>query len=197
TLLVTATGAAIFLSRQHPSEPTEPVVAKKDEGDKKTPVEKKPITPPASNSEPEPEPKPAPKPNLPKPKPGLEPKREPPQTAEQPEPQPAPVSGDLIRQLGTRVSLSSAALSPDGNTAVAVSSSVLQVWDLKAGRQLRGVGGGTVYQEVVFLPDGRRLLARGGRVADGKFEPALQLVDSQTGQRLREFTGHTKAIQCM
>src|SRR5262249_11469520 len=111
--------------------------------------------------------------------------------------QPAPVSGDLIRQLGTRVSLSSAALSPDGNTAVAVSSSVLHVWDLKAGRQLRGVGGGTVYQEVVFLPDGRRLLARGGRVADGKFEPALQLVDSQTGQRLREFTGHTKAIQCM
>ncbi len=85
-----------------------------------------------------------------------------------------------------------AAISPDGNTIATGSGhpnqpGELVVWDGATGRQLwvrpypRGI------RSVVFTSDGRRLAA-------GSFDGVARLMDATRGQVLREYRGHSDAI---
>jgi WD40 repeat protein len=85
-----------------------------------------------------------------------------------------------------------AAFSPDGTRILSGGSdTVLRLWDVKTGKELRRLSGHrlTIY-DLAFLPGGRQALSCG---EDG----TMRLWDLDAGTLLRTFEGHTRSVRAM
>ncbi len=93
----------------------------------------------------------------------------------------------------------SVAISPDGTTAVTGDSNGnIIVWDMATGQELRRMASpGDWVSSLAFLPDGDRFLAALGRPSIGGIgatSTLMAMFDMETGQRVRNFAGHTNVV---
>jgi len=98
----------------------------------------------------------------------------------------------LMSYNGHDAEVTSAAIAPDGRTAVSGSANnILKVWDLASGKELRSFSGHTAgVSSVAIAPDGRTALS-------GSFDKTLKLWDLQSGKVLFTFTGHSGPVTCV
>src|SRR6202023_2929367 len=84
----------------------------------------------------------------------------------------------------------SIALAPDGRHALSGGDdTIVRLWDLTQGRELRCLTGHTgPVMSVTLTADGRRALT-------GSWDGTMRLWDLQTGKELRSFSGQWKAIK--
>src|SRR5262249_5364752 len=90
------------------------------------------------------------------------------------------------------LTMTSAALAPDGQDIAVAAERQAQLIDLKTGQPGRVVFRGHTGKVtcVAFSPDGRFLLTGGE-------DRTVRLWDLKTGREVRRFTGHTDAVACV
>ena len=88
------------------------------------------------------------------------------------------------------------AFSPDGSLLASISQNRIQLWDPHAGTRIRFFGNhnGTV-SNLLFTPDGSRLVSSCGGTLDSKDTPGIvQVFDVESGEQIYKLGGHTKYI---
>ena len=87
----------------------------------------------------------------------------------------------------------SIAFSPDGRTALSVTTRAVRLWDVSTGRELRaweaGADDKTMTRAAVFSPDGKRVLGFGLTIAHERSAGWMTLWDAGTGAVVRRFDG--------
>ena len=97
-------------------------------------------------------------------------------------------TGQELRRFAFAVFVTGLAFSPDGRWVLTgADDGIVRLWALHAGSSLLTLNYGGIVSAVAFSPDGKLILIGG----DGGI---ARLWDAATGEKLREFVGHTDAI---
>ena len=88
---------------------------------------------------------------------------------------------DVFRHGGG--SVSAVSFSPDGQR-ILTASAATQVWDLKTGAKLAGLGHGDLDESAAFGPDGERVVTAG-------YDGTARVWDAASGRELETLSGHT------
>ena len=97
-------------------------------------------------------------------------------------------TGDKLFTLtGDRSSNDNLVFSPDGNMLASEYHSIVYLWDLTARKLVRKIKTRSSVQALLFSPDGRTLVS-------GGWDGSIRLIDSDSGQLLSTYTGHSDGI---
>ena len=97
-------------------------------------------------------------------------------------------TGDKFFTLtGDRSSNDNLVFSPDGNMLASEYHSIVYLWDLTARKLRRKIKTHSSVQALLFSPDGRTLVS-------GGWDGSIRLIDSDSGQLLSTYTGHSDGI---
>jgi WD40 repeat protein/energy-coupling factor transporter ATP-binding protein EcfA2 len=113
-------------------------------------------------------------------------------------------TGELVRIFGEpgeghQGPIMSLAISPDGRYAVTGDTNGLMiVWDIASGEEVRRMESpGDWVSSLAYTPDGRAFVAALGKPSiggSGASSTVAALWDVETGERLRQFVGHTNVV---
>src|SRR5205807_1070148 len=107
-------------------------------------------------------------------------------------------TGRLLHTLTPQVGVASVAISPDGQSVLAVSSDkdgmmVMQRWDPRTGKEVRSLHGGRLKEWVTclgFSPDGTT-------IAGGSTSGTIRIWSASTADEIRELHGHSALVRCL
>jgi WD40 repeat protein len=101
-------------------------------------------------------------------------------------------SGNEVRTFSAHQGLFSpnAIFSPDGRLLASTNNSMVTVWDVASGQEVRNIYDSALVRGIAFSPDSRLL-------ASGSEDHTIKLWDVASGNKVRTLSGHFDSVNCV